>query len=149
MKQRIINYIRAGYPGLYLVSPEEQRVDAEMKQIAEELKYHLVFWSAVDGLVDASKGTTSAANDPLEALIAIRELKPVEGDEREQVLGGHLLPSQPVVDGLGGAVVHRCLGLGADVQNGTTATIGEVDDEQLAFTCVRLARLSVKCGGCA
>ena len=29
-----------------------------MKQIAEELKYNLVFWSAVDGLVDTSKGTT-------------------------------------------------------------------------------------------
>ena len=26
MKQKIINYIRAGYPGLYLVSAEEQRV---------------------------------------------------------------------------------------------------------------------------
>jgi hypothetical protein len=38
MKQKIINYIRAGYPGLYLVSPEEQRVQVEIKQIAEDLK---------------------------------------------------------------------------------------------------------------
>jgi SpoVK/Ycf46/Vps4 family AAA+-type ATPase len=75
MKQKIINYIRAGYPGLYLVSPEEQRVAAEMTQIAKDLKYNLVFWSAVDGLVDTQKGTTTAANDPLEALIAIRDLK--------------------------------------------------------------------------
>src|SRR5258708_10333794 len=75
MKARIINHIRAGYPGLYVVSPEEQRVQAEMKQIADHLKYSLVFWSAVDGLVDTSKGTTTAANDPLEALIAISELK--------------------------------------------------------------------------
>jgi SpoVK/Ycf46/Vps4 family AAA+-type ATPase len=75
MKHKIINYIRAGYPGLYLVSPEEQRVAAEMTQIAKDLKYSLVFWSAVDGLVDVQKNTTSAANDPLEALIAIRDLK--------------------------------------------------------------------------
>jgi hypothetical protein len=75
MKQKIINYIRAGYPGLYLVSPEEQRVEAEMKQLAKDMKYNLVFWSAVDGLVDASKGSTTAANDPLKALIAIKDMK--------------------------------------------------------------------------
>jgi hypothetical protein len=45
MKQKIINYIRAGYPGLYLVSHEEQRVALEMTRIAQELKYNLVFWS--------------------------------------------------------------------------------------------------------
>lgn len=75
MKTKITNYIRAGYSGLYLVSHEEQRVDAELSRIAQELKYNLVFWSAVDGLVDTSKGTTSPANDPLEALLAIQELK--------------------------------------------------------------------------
>jgi hypothetical protein len=93
MKQKIINYIRAGYPGLYLVSPEEQRVEAEMKQIVKDLKYSLIFWSAVDGLVDTSKGSTTAANDPLEALIAIRDLK-----EKTLILlrDFHLFPrSQP------------------------------------------------------
>jgi len=75
MKTRIINYIRAGYPGLYLVSPEELRVQCEMQEIAKELGYNLFFWSVVEGLVDTSKGTTQACNDPLEALIAIGELK--------------------------------------------------------------------------
>jgi hypothetical protein len=65
MKQKIINYIRAGYPGLYLVSHEEQRVALEMTRIAQELKYNLVFWSVVDGLVDTQKGTNNSANDPL------------------------------------------------------------------------------------
>jgi hypothetical protein len=74
VKQKIINYIRAGYSGLYLVSHEEQRVALEMTRIAQELKYNLVFWSVVDGLVDTQKGTNNSANDPLEALIAIREL---------------------------------------------------------------------------
>lgn len=35
MKSKIINYIRAGYPGLYLVSPEEQRVAVEIHHIAQ------------------------------------------------------------------------------------------------------------------
>jgi hypothetical protein len=46
-----------------------------MTRIAQELKYNLVFWSVVDGLVDTQKGTNNSANDPLEALIAIRDLK--------------------------------------------------------------------------
>src|SRR5689334_3607413 len=73
--QKIINYIRAGYPGLYLVSAEEQRVQVEMKAISNELKYHLYFWSSIDGLVEAESGKNQACNDPLEALIAIEELK--------------------------------------------------------------------------
>jgi hypothetical protein len=74
MKSKIINYIRAGYPGLYLVCPKEQRVDAEIKQIAKDLKYSLHVWSVVDGLVDTKKHTTTAANDPLEALVAIKDI---------------------------------------------------------------------------
>jgi len=75
MGTRIINYIRAGYPGLYLVSHEEQRVDGELKSICQDLKYSLVVWSAVDGLVDTAKNTATPANDPLEALVAIHEMK--------------------------------------------------------------------------
>ena len=74
--KKIQNYIRAGYPGLYLVSHEEQRVDAEMIRIAKELKYNLFFWSVVNGLIDVEKGQqVKPANDPLEALIAITELR--------------------------------------------------------------------------
>jgi hypothetical protein len=47
----------------------------EMTRIAQELKYNLVFWSVVDGLVDTQKGTNNSANDPLEALIAIKDMK--------------------------------------------------------------------------
>jgi hypothetical protein len=50
---RIMNYIRANYPGPYLVSHEEQRVDPEMKAICLALKYDLFFWSVADGLVNA------------------------------------------------------------------------------------------------
>jgi hypothetical protein len=72
---KITNYIRAGYSGLYIVSAEEQRVEAEIKAIAESLKFDLFFWGAVDGLINASNGGQNNAIDPLDALQAIEELK--------------------------------------------------------------------------
>ena len=74
MKSKIINYIRAGYPGLYLVSPEEQRVELELKSAAAEMKFNLFVWSVTAGMVDTAKGSVRECNDPLEALLAIREL---------------------------------------------------------------------------
>lgn len=74
MSGKIINHIRAGYPGLYLVSPEEQRVEAELKAIAREIGFKLYAWSTSLGLIDTEKGSTRQANDPMEALLAIQEL---------------------------------------------------------------------------
>ncbi|MGH7971351.1 MAG: hypothetical protein ACREIC_21750, partial [Limisphaerales bacterium] len=66
MHNRIINYMRAGYAGLFLVSPEEQRVEAELKHIAEEVGFKLYAWSTTTGLVDTDKGAARQANDPME-----------------------------------------------------------------------------------
>ncbi len=96
MREQIINYIRAGYAGLYIVSAEEQRVESEIKGIAEHLNYQLHFWSIVDGLVNAKDGNTTSANDPLEALQAIEGLQ-----EKTIVLLKdfhlHLLDSNPFI----------------------------------------------------
>ncbi len=82
MRQKITNYIRAGYPGLYIVSHEEGRVDAEMVQVAKEINYCLFFWNVVDGLINVEKKqSVKQANDPLEALMAVNEL-----DEKSIVL---------------------------------------------------------------
>jgi ATP-dependent 26S proteasome regulatory subunit len=70
----IRNYIRAGYAGLYLVSPEEQRVEAELKTVAQDIDYQLCIWSVVDGLVNITNSTVHNANDPLEVLNAVAEL---------------------------------------------------------------------------
>src|SRR6266478_9855848 len=69
MKTKIINYIRAGYPGLYLVSPEEQRVELELKSVAAEMKFNLFVWSVTAGMLDTAKGSVRECNDPLEALL--------------------------------------------------------------------------------
>ena len=52
MREKITHYIRAGYAGLYLVSHEEQRVEAELKAIATTLQHGLYAWSATAGLID-------------------------------------------------------------------------------------------------
>ena len=51
MRATIVNYIRAGYPGIFIVSHEEARVEAEMKAAAEGLKHGLQVWSSTEGLV--------------------------------------------------------------------------------------------------
>jgi hypothetical protein len=74
MRDRIINYIKAGFPGLYVQSSEELRIEAEFKSIAESLKFGLHLWSATSGLLDVQKQSMRPVNDPLEALLAIAEL---------------------------------------------------------------------------
>jgi hypothetical protein len=78
---QITHYIQAGYAGLYLVSPEEQRVEVELKAVIEHLNsnlkgaeaYQLCYWSVVDGLVNTKTNRVHPANDPLDALQAITE----------------------------------------------------------------------------
>lgn len=75
MKNQIANYISAGYPGLYLVSHEEQRVELEMKAVAKQIGFTLYEWSVTEGIikphdradkVEAIKDT----QDPIAALNA-------------------------------------------------------------------------------
>ncbi|MEO6182849.1 MAG: AAA family ATPase [Verrucomicrobiota bacterium] len=80
---KIVHYIQAGYPGLYLVSPEEQRIETELKSVIEHLnaaqkqteQYQLCYWSVVDGIVNTNTHQVRDANDPLELLHAISEEK--------------------------------------------------------------------------
>jgi len=74
MRERISNYVRSGHAGLYIVSAEEQRVEAELKTVADALKYKLFAWSATEGLIDTTAGQIRQANDPLEAITAVNEL---------------------------------------------------------------------------
>jgi ATP-dependent 26S proteasome regulatory subunit len=58
MKDKIANYIKAGYPGLFIVSHEESRVEAELAGAMKDNKlkdFHLHAWSITEGLVSISK----------------------------------------------------------------------------------------------
>ncbi len=70
----MIPYLRAGYPGLVLVTPEEARAEAELADACRQLRRHLHAWSSTDGLVDTTTGRTTACPDPLEALMHIETL---------------------------------------------------------------------------
>ncbi len=74
MQNQILNYVRAGYPGIYLVSSEEARVEAELKAIAQALNYRLFAWSVTEGLVDTNDGSVREAPEPLQVIGLIEEL---------------------------------------------------------------------------
>ena len=74
MREAITNYIRAGYPGVYLVSHEETRAEAELKAAAQATRHSLIAWSATSGLVDTTDGRSLGCEDPMEAVTAISGL---------------------------------------------------------------------------
>src|ERR1051325_1346923 len=75
MRNQITNYLRAGYPGLCLVTCEEARVESELKIIAESLGHGLYAWSITQGIIDAKDGHRREALEPLAAIDAIEELQ--------------------------------------------------------------------------
>jgi hypothetical protein len=74
MRQRLSNYIRSGHSGLYIVSAEEHRVEAELKAVTAALGYGLCAWSTADGLVNTADGAVTPCGDPLEAMSAVAAL---------------------------------------------------------------------------
>ena len=74
MREKIANYIRSGHPGLYIVSPEEARVEGELRVVADALGYGLFAWSVTTGLINTTDGDSRQAQDPLDALEAVGEL---------------------------------------------------------------------------
>jgi len=74
MKHQLIKYAKAGYPGLFLVTHEEARAEAELKAAAGEIGYKLHAWSITAGLTDTETGASSDIPDPLAALEATDNL---------------------------------------------------------------------------
>ena len=64
----LTTYLRAGYPGLAVVSSEEARAEAEIASVCTSLDRRLHAWSSTEGLVDTTEGRVTQCADPLEAL---------------------------------------------------------------------------------
>ena len=64
----LTTYLRAGYPGLAVISSEEARAEAEIASACTALKRHLLAWSSTEGLADVKEGSVTPCADPLEAL---------------------------------------------------------------------------------
>ncbi len=68
MQIQLTTYLRAGYPGLAVISSEEARAEAEIAAACNSLKRRLHAWSSTEGLVDTKEGRVTPCPDPLEAL---------------------------------------------------------------------------------
>jgi len=74
MKQELDTYIRARYPLLWIVTPEEQRALLEIEELAKEQKKRLWTWSISRGLenpAQPAKNADKSKRDPLAMLSSI------------------------------------------------------------------------------
>ena len=74
MREKLIPYVRSGHAGLFLISHEEARVEAEVKAAATQLGYQLFAWSVTECLVNTQDGSRRDAADPLEAVRVLADL---------------------------------------------------------------------------
>lgn len=95
-KIEIEHLIRAGYPLLYVVSPEEERVEAALAEIAgasegSRTPRRLLKWSITEGFVESNGAPLNDVKDPLkaldfihgfeeDALFVLRDYHPFMGD---------------------------------------------------------------------
>lgn len=73
MKNELDLYIRARYPLLWVITPEEQRALQEIEALAQEQRKRLLLWSATVGLVNpgAPEREDAGRRDPLALLKTI------------------------------------------------------------------------------
>lgn len=75
MKKQIVNYVRAGYPGIYIISHEEQRVAFDMMAVAAETKFKLFYWSITEGVMNQQGEVEIAdSSDPFTMLDSLPKL---------------------------------------------------------------------------
>ncbi len=75
MKQELDTYIRARYPLLWVVTPEEERALQEIEELAKEQKKRLLTWSITRGLINPAlpNRADSSKRDPLALLNTIAD----------------------------------------------------------------------------
>ena len=70
---KLTSYIRAGYPVLYMLTPEESRAELLILETAKELKYKVMMWSHTDGFWIPGKDEHDGVEDPIAALEQIKK----------------------------------------------------------------------------
>ena len=100
MQAQLIDYIRAGFAGIYLVTAEEARAEALLRDTASDLGYSLHTWTVTAGLVCVETGSAEPVNDPLQAVMSLGEL-PEKSilvlRDFQQFLGDAGQPADPVL----------------------------------------------------
>ncbi len=67
-------YLRAGYPGIAIITAEENRAEAEIAAVCRQNDRQLHAWSSTEGLVDIQEGRAQPIADPLDALQQLNSL---------------------------------------------------------------------------
>ncbi|MGB6221550.1 AAA family ATPase [Haloferula sp.] len=96
----LTTYLRAGYPGLVVISSEEARAEAEIAHACTSTKRKLHAWSSTEGLVDTGEGRVTPCSDPLEALQQLDGLFAAENPQHVVLLRDlqlHLDQSDPML----------------------------------------------------
>ena len=75
MQEHLDTYIRARYPVLWIVTPEESRALSELDALAQRQRKPLYLWSATSGVANSALPgrVDTAKRDPLALLTAIME----------------------------------------------------------------------------
>jgi hypothetical protein len=74
MLTRITNYLKAGYPCLYLVSHEEARIERTIAQAAAATDRLLFAWDIAKGRHEVMAGTVEGITDPVEILESVASM---------------------------------------------------------------------------
>lgn len=64
----LATYLRAGYPGIAIITAEETRAEAEIAEVCRDNDRQLHAWSSTEGLVNIAEGRVQPIPDPLDAL---------------------------------------------------------------------------------
>jgi AAA+ superfamily predicted ATPase len=100
MQNQLTTYLRAGYPGLAIITAEEARAEAEIASVCTALVRQLHAWSSSEGLVDTKEGRVTTCPDPLDALQLIEQLFSQDQIRHVVVMRDlqlHLEPSDPML----------------------------------------------------
>lgn len=103
MKEKILDYLRAGYTALYAVSHEEERVRSGLNESIKKIKYEAWTWSITRGLVNPQGQTVNlskderprSTSDPAVMLEAFCMHHPVTGEPN--AYEGTIIPNKAVV----------------------------------------------------
>jgi AAA+ superfamily predicted ATPase len=73
--QELNHYVAAGYPVIYLITPEESRAELQILAVAKATKRKITIWSHTDGFFTPDQKHQEQVEDPIEALQKIKDAK--------------------------------------------------------------------------
>ena len=107
LNQRLTEYVRACFTGLWIVSHEHQDVLAEIAQLCREQQWQLATWDIESGLNTAVPIESVGSHDPLSAIRAINALAMPDGTAILVLQNFHrFLQSAEVVQALARQIVR-------------------------------------------